>query len=55
MPQMQSPYVGKPINVPDGQVDGFLAAGFALVEAVKPVESEKPVEKKSAPRRKSSK
>lgn len=54
MPQMRSPYVGKPIDVPDGLVDGFLAAGFGLVEAVKPVESE-PVEKKSAPRRKSSK
>lgn len=45
MPQMKSPYVGKPIDVPDGQVDGFLAAGFEVVEPVKPVE-EKPAPKR---------
>lgn len=48
MPQMQSPYVGKPIDVPDGQVDGFLAAGFEVVESEKS-------EKKPAPKRRSSK
>lgn len=47
MPLMQSPYVGKPIDVPEGQVDGFLAAGFEVV-------AEKS-EKKAAPKRRSSK
>ena len=46
MPLMQSPYVGKPVDVSDEQVDGFLASGFVLVEPVKPVE------KKPAPKRK---
>lgn len=48
MPAMQSPYVGKPIDVPDGQVDGFLAAGFSLVEKPKPVEKKKPATRRKA-------
>lgn len=48
MPQMQSPYVGKPIDVPDGQVDGFLSAGFSVVETQKPVEKKKPATRRRA-------
>jgi len=46
MPAMVSPYAGKPVDVPEGLVDRYLASGF------KPVEPKKPAQKKPAPKRK---
>ena len=46
MPRMVSPYVGKPVEVPEGLADRYLASGFVVVEP------EKPAEKKPAPKRK---
>lgn len=51
MPLMQSPYVRKPVVVPEGMVADFRAAGFSEVEREEP--AEKPVQRKS--RRTSSK
>lgn len=48
MPLMESPYAGKPVDVPDALVDSYLASGFTVVKS-------EPDEKKPAPKRRSSK
>ena len=52
MPLMASPYVPKPVDVPDVLVDRYRESGFSVVKPVVPVE---PPESKPARKRKSSK